>query len=143
MWITRDAEAMRLERRKVGGWPEAEIHAELTSNRAVFESLPGDGYFVQVPGMFHINYSDIPSWSPLWPLLGLAGPIDARRAHSIINAYSLAFFDHELKGRPAELLDGPSGQYPEVVLETRRPGPTASVCKSTAISPISETAKCK
>src|SRR5829696_592349 len=29
MWITRDADAMRLERRKAGGWPEAEIHAEL------------------------------------------------------------------------------------------------------------------
>lgn len=121
MWITRDAEAMRLERRKVGGWPEAEIHAELNSNRVVFESLPGDGYFVQVPGMFHINYSDIPSWSPLWPLLGVAGPIDAQRAHSIINTYSLAFFDHELKGGPAELLDGPSKQYPEVQFETRQP----------------------
>jgi predicted dienelactone hydrolase len=119
MWITRDADAMRLERRKVGGWPEAEIHAELTSNRAVFESLPGEGYFVEVPGMFHINYSDIPSWSPLLRLLGLAGPIDVQRAHSIINAYSLAFFDHELKGRPAELLDGLAEQYPEVFFERR------------------------
>jgi len=80
----------------------------------VFESLPGDGYFVEVPGMFHINYSDIPSWSPLLRLLGLAGPIDAQRAHSIINAYSLAFFDQHLKGRPAALLDGLVEHYPEV-----------------------------
>jgi len=126
MWITRDADAMRLERRKVGGWPEAEIHAELTSNRVVFESLPGDGYFVQVPGMFHINYSDIPSWSPLVRLLGLAGPIDVQRAHSIINAYSLAFFDQHLKGRPAALLDGLVEHYPEVVFATRRPQSTAA-----------------
>ena len=126
MWITRDADAMRLERRKVGGWPEAEIHAELSSNWAVFERMPGDGYFVEVPGMFHINYSDIPSWSPLWRLLGLAGPIDVQRAHSIINAYSLAFFDHELKGRPAELLDGLLEHYPEVVFATRRPQSTAA-----------------
>ncbi|HEX2247937.1 MAG TPA: hypothetical protein VHH13_10355 [Arthrobacter sp.] len=121
MWITRDAGDMRLERRKVGGWPEAEIHAELTSNRAVFEGLPGDGYFVRVPGMFHINYSDIPSWSPLLPLLGLSGPIDVRRAHTIINTYSLAFFDRHLESRPAALLDGPAEKYPEVLFEKRRP----------------------
>jgi predicted dienelactone hydrolase len=121
MWITREAVAMRLERRKIGGWPEAEIHAELSSNRAVFESLPGDGYYVEVPGMFHINYSDIPSWSPLWRLVGVAGPIDAQRANSIINAYSLAFFDRHLKSQPATRFDGPTKQYPEVHFETRRP----------------------
>ena len=121
MWITRNADAMRLERRKAGGWPEAEIHAELTSNRAVFESLPGDGYFVEVPGMFHSNYTDLPSWSPLWRLLGVAGPIDAQRANSIINAYSLAFFDRHLKSQPATRFDDLRKQYPEVHLETRRP----------------------
>ena len=121
MWITRDAEDMRLERRRIGGWPEAEIHAELTSNRVVYESLPGDGYFVRVPGMFHINYSDIPSWSPLWRLLGAAGPIDAQRAHNIVNAYSLAFFDLHLKGQPATRFDGPTKRYPEALFETRRP----------------------
>jgi predicted dienelactone hydrolase len=121
MWITRDADAMRLERRKAGGWPEAEIHAELSSNRAVFESLPGDGYYVEVPGMFHINYIDMPSWSPLWRLLGVAGPIDAQRANCIINAYSLAFFDRHLKSQPATRFDGPTKQYPEVHFETRRP----------------------
>lgn len=57
-------------------------------------------------------------------LVGLTGPIDAQRAHRTINAYSLAFFDKELKGQPAPLLDGPAKQYPEVVFETRRPGST-------------------
>src|SRR5215216_7435062 len=85
MWITRDAETMRLERRKAGGWSEAEIHAHQTTMRAVFESLPGDGYFVQVPGMFHLNLTDIPLLSPLAPRLGLSGPIGAQPAHSIIN----------------------------------------------------------
>src|SRR5215207_10082204 len=121
MWITRDADAMRLERRIAGGWPEAEIHAELSSNRAVFESLPGDGYFVEVPGMFHSNYTDMPSWSPLLRLVGVAGAIDVQRAHSIINAYSLAFFERHLKSQPATRFDGLRKQYPEVHFETRRP----------------------
>jgi predicted dienelactone hydrolase len=121
MWITRDAATMRLERQRAGGWPEDEIHAHLSSMRAVFESLPGDGYFIQAPGMFHINFTDVPYWSPLFSWLGVIGPIDAQRGFNIINAYSLAFFDRHLKGLPAALLDGPSDQFPEVILEKRRP----------------------
>jgi hypothetical protein len=120
MWITRDAETMRLERSKAGGWPEAEIHAHQSTMRAVFESLPGDGYFVQVPEMFHFNLTDIPLLTPLAPRLGLSGPIGAQRAHSIINAYSLAFFDRHLKSRPATRFDGPTKKYPEVYFETHR-----------------------
>jgi Platelet-activating factor acetylhydrolase, isoform II len=121
MFITRDAETMRLERRKAGGWSEAEIHAHQTTMRAVFESLPGDGYFVQVPRMFHLNLTDIPLLTPLAPRLGLSGPIGAQQAHSIINAYSLAFFDRHLKSQPATRFDGPPKKYPEVHFETRRP----------------------
>lgn len=121
MWITRDAETMRLERQRAGGWPEAEIHAHQTTMRAVFEHLPRAGYFVQVPGMFHSNLTDLPAWSPLWPLLGVAGPIDVQRAHRIINAYSLAFFDRHLKGQPVTRFDGPTQHYPEGRFETRQP----------------------
>jgi predicted dienelactone hydrolase len=121
MWITRDAASMRLERQRAGGWPEAEIEAHQTSMRAAYDGLPGAGYFVQVPGMFHSNFTDIASWTPLVRWLGLAGPIDPERAHGIVNAYSLAFFDQHLAGRPATLLDGASQNYPEVLFESRRP----------------------
>lgn len=119
MWITRDAETMRLERRQAGGWSEADIEEHLTTMRAVFESLPGAGYYVQVPRMFHLDMTDSPSMSPLASRLGLAGPI-GQRAHRIINAYSLAFFDRHLKGQPAPLLDGPAEQFPEARLEARQ-----------------------
>jgi hypothetical protein len=69
--------------------------------------------------MFHINFTDASYWSPLLPLLGLVGPLDAQRGFAIVNAYSLAFFDQTLEGRPSTLLDGPAKQYPEVRLETR------------------------
>jgi hypothetical protein len=71
--------------------------------------------------MVHINLTDIPLLSPLASRLGLSGPSGVQRAHRIINAYSLAFFDRHLKGQPAALLDGPAAQYPEVRFETRRP----------------------
>jgi predicted dienelactone hydrolase len=118
MWITRDADTMRLERQSTGGWSEAEIAQTLTTMRAVFNScLPGDGYYVQVPGMFHVNFTDAPYLSPLLPLVGFVGPINARRGFDIVNAYSLAFFDQYLESKPATLLDGSAKQYPEVLFE--------------------------
>jgi hypothetical protein len=122
MWITRDAETMRLERRRSGGWSEADISEHQTTMRATFKNLHGDGYFVQVPGMFHVNLTDVPYWSPLLSWLGITGPIDGQRAHRIVAAYTLAFFDRHVRGLPAPLLDGPAERYPEVLFETRHPG---------------------
>lgn len=119
MWITRDAETMRLERRRAGGWSESDIREHQSTMRAGFENLHGRGYFVQVPGLFHVNLTDIPYWSPLLSWLGTTGPVDGQSAHRIINAYTVAFFDQHLQGRPAKLLDGPARQYPEVLFETR------------------------
>jgi hypothetical protein len=121
MFIARDADSMRLERRTAGGWSEADIRETLDTMRAVYQRLPGDGYYVEVPGMFHLDMTDAPFLSALvsWP--GFTGPIGADRAHRIINTYSVAFFDRALRGRPAPLLAGPSPQFPEVRFESRRP----------------------
>ncbi len=121
MWITRDAASMRLERQRSGGWSDAEIEAHQTSMRAVYEGLSGDGYFVRVPEMFHSNFTDIPNWTPMASELGLTGPINGQRAHDIVNAYTLGFFDRHLLGRVATVLDASAGQYPEALFESRRP----------------------
>jgi predicted dienelactone hydrolase len=120
MWITRPAGTMRLEREKSGGWTEKDIAQTQTTMRAVYDSLPGDGYFVQVPGMFHIDLTDLTYVSPLFPAIGFSGPIGVQRAHDIINAYSLAFFDKQLKGITTPLLNGHAKQFPEVIFETRQ-----------------------
>ena len=115
MFISREAKWMQLE-----GWHQEYIDEVHTTMRAVYERLPGDGYLVLVPGMFHNNFSDAPSYSPMLAQLGLVGPIDAQRSRSILDSYTLAFFDRHLKSLPAALLDGPSEQFPEVLFETRR-----------------------
>ena len=120
LWITRDADTMRLERRRSGGWSESEISEHQTSMRAAFAKSQVAGYFVQVPGMFHVNFTDVPYWSPLLPWLGVTGPINAQRAHNIINAYSVAFFNRHLLGNAEALLDDPSSQYPEVIFSARK-----------------------
>ena len=121
LWITRDAETMRLERRRSGGWSEADINTHQTSMRATYANSQHPSYFVQVLGMFHVNLTDVPYWSPIFPWLGITGPIDAQRAHTIINAYSLAFFNRHLLDRPGALLDNPASPYPEVIFNARQP----------------------
>jgi predicted dienelactone hydrolase len=119
MLITRDAETMRLERERSGGWTEKEIALTLDTMRQVYADLPGDGYYLSIPTMFHINFTDAPAWSPITSQVGLTGPIDGQRGFDIVNTYTLAFFDQELEGRASPLLDGPSRLYPEVSFEKR------------------------
>jgi pimeloyl-ACP methyl ester carboxylesterase len=115
MWIIRPADAMRLEK-----CSETDIAQTLTTMQAVFKKEPvGDGYYVSVSGMFHANFTDAPYFTPLAPLLGFAGPMNAQRGFDIINAYSLAFFDQHLEGHWVALLDGPAKQYPEVLFSSR------------------------
>lgn len=115
MWISRDAATMRRE-----GWSESDVEETHRTMRAVYDRLSGPGYIVLIPGMYHVDFSDFPLFSPLLAgALGLSGPLDPQRAREIPDAYAQAFFDKHLKGRAAPLLDGPSAQFPEVLFESR------------------------
>ncbi len=110
LWITRPASDMRLEH-----WSEADITQTLSTMQAVFYKEPvGEGYYVSIAGMFHLNFTDAPYYTSLAQQIGFTGPINSQRGFASINAYSLAFFNHELEGRPAPLLDSPDKAYPEV-----------------------------
>ncbi|MHA6619773.1 alpha/beta hydrolase family protein [Pseudonocardia sp. DLS-67] len=115
MWISRDAGTMRRE-----GWSESDVEETHRTMRAVYDRLSGPGYIVLVPGMYHVDFSDFPLFSPMLAKpLGLSGSLDPQRAREIPDAYAQAFFDKHLKGRPAPLLDGPSARFPEVLFESR------------------------
>ncbi len=57
-----------------------------------------DAQMVTIPGTVHFDYTDIPLLSPLSSALGLSGENDARLVSAIINDYTRAFFDWQLKG---------------------------------------------
>jgi hypothetical protein len=115
MWLTRPADDMRLERARSGGWSEKDIRQTLSTMQTAYaKAKPGSSYYVSIPGMFHINFTDAPYWSPFTSQLGLTGPINGQRGFDIVNAYSLAFFNTALKNQPFPLLTGLSKQYPEV-----------------------------
>ncbi len=119
MFITRDSDTMRLENKANGTWSAHDITLTLGTMRAVYERLPGDGFFVEIPGMFHLNFTDLAYWSPAMSQLGQTGPINAQYGYDIVNAYSVAFFNKELKGQPSPLLNGSSKEYPDVIFEKR------------------------
>ncbi len=120
LWISRPASDMRLERSRSGGWPEAAIAQTLGTMQAVFNRhASGSAYYLILPGMFHVNFTDAPFWSPITTQLGLTGPVPGRRLWDIVNAYSLAFFDRYLKGKPGLLLDANAGTCPGAILERR------------------------
>jgi predicted dienelactone hydrolase len=123
MIIGRDADVIRAERSKAGGWPEPEITHTINTQRALFEHNRADAYYVTMNGMYHVNWTDAPLWSPIVRWIGLAGPIDPYRGFAETNAYTLAFFDRHLKGKPAPLLDEMPGRQPDARLEVRRVSP--------------------
>lgn len=108
----------REERDAHNAWHNAQV------KRLVADS-PAPAYLLTIEGMAHYNFTDIPLLSPLTTPLGLTGPIDGARGLAIINAYTLQFFDHYLRGRPAPLLEGPAPEYPEVTFLARAPDHTS------------------
>jgi len=80
---------------------------------ALYQERAGEGYLLTMAGAEHFDFTDLPLLSPLTQTLGLSGEIDGKRALAVINAYSVAFFDHLLKGKASPLLEGPSSAFPE------------------------------
>jgi len=69
-----------------------------------------------IQGTSHYDFSDLPILSPIAPQLGLKGPLSSERVIKIVGNYPLAFFNQVFYGIPTKLLDGPSADYPEVVI---------------------------
>ena len=79
--------------------------------RSVIQS---GGYDIHLAGSAHGNYSDIPLWSPTMSrMMQQGGPIDPRRAHQVINALTVEWFDRHLKGQ-GKTVEQVAELYPEV-----------------------------
>jgi predicted dienelactone hydrolase len=94
---------------------EKAVMAELVGQTRAWDSVfragsSGGVYDVTLAKTEHGNFSDLTLFFPRDDKL-----MDPRRAHEIILAYTEAFFDKYLKGKPtSDLLKGPAARYPEV-----------------------------
>ncbi len=85
----------------------------------LYEHSTGSAIDLQIAGTKHYDFTDIPLFTPLAPYIGLKGPINGARDIHLINAYTIAFFDHIFKNQPEPLLDGPSKDYPEITFKSK------------------------
>ncbi len=81
--------------------------------------LPNHPTRLIVQGSSHYNFADAALLNEPHAAraVGMIGPIDPVRALDVARRYLRAFFDTYLKQQPDKLLDGPSPNYPEAVLE--------------------------
>ena len=86
-----------------------------------FERSAGPSYLVVIDGFEHGTFTDLALFVSMWP--GENPDVDGARALRIQRAYVRAFFDRHLRDADATLLDGPSGEYPEVSIRTRNTRP--------------------
>jgi pimeloyl-ACP methyl ester carboxylesterase len=78
------------------------------------------GYFLQVPGLEHMNFSDYALYSQLKAWTG-AGTIGIRRAHEMLNRVTLAFFRRELLHDRSASVEAILRDYPEAALRRQSP----------------------
>jgi pimeloyl-ACP methyl ester carboxylesterase len=107
---------------------QSQLYLQLTLDdlKNVERSLAaGGGYEVFIEGAKHMNFCDRALYSPLRRFTS-AGNIDAVRAFTIINQYTVAFFSHTLKGTQEPLLQETKRPFPEARLKIWPTGETAA-----------------
>jgi hypothetical protein len=91
LWISRPKADQRLERAASGGWPEYEIDAQAAT---IDEALSNSehGRLVQVHGLYHADFTDLPAVQPALGWLGQSGSVGTVEAHRQINQLTKHFF---------------------------------------------------
>lgn len=98
---------------------QAEVMKEMIAltkayDKSLLEHSTNDWYEVTIANTQHGHFSDFLLFFPRNPK-----ELDPRRAHEIITAYTLAFFDKYLRGKNSDLLKAPSERFPEVTFKKR------------------------
>lgn len=94
LWISRPKDDQRAERAASGGWPEDEIDAQAeTIDRALSNS--DHGRLVQLHGLYHLDFTDLPAIQPLFGWIGQSGSVGTTEAHRQINELTKQFFATE------------------------------------------------
>ena len=79
--------------------------------------LSNTHYNLKLKGAEHANFTDLPLITPLHWLIFMSGPIDGLRAMTVIDVYTVKFFEQQFKQKPDVFLDGPSRAFPEIIFE--------------------------
>ncbi|MNZ86057.1 isoform II [compost metagenome] len=82
------------------------------------QALGAGSYELTLERSRHMSFSDYYLWSPALAIMEKM-PLSPKRAHEVINAYTVAFFQKHLQGIQSPLLEQmQSTEYPEAALKT-------------------------
>jgi hypothetical protein len=92
-------------------------------NDYMYDRINNWTYRLYIPAAKHNNFTDSPLIAPILRQTSTFGygPINSGLMHTLIDKYSLAFFDKYLKGSDSLLLKGPSPDFPEVQYKMHGP----------------------
>ena len=91
LWLNRPAADQRAERAASGGWPEYEIATQADSI-ALAVANSREARVIKLHGLFHIDFTDLPTIQPLLGWLGMTGPIGTPEAHRTVAWLTIDFF---------------------------------------------------
>lgn len=91
LWLSRPAADQRAERDASGGWPEYEIAAQADSI-ALAVANSREARVIQLGGLFHVDFTDVPTIQPFVGWLGMAGPVGTAKAHREVASLTVGFF---------------------------------------------------
>ena len=91
LWISRPPADQRAERAASGGWPEYEIAAQANSIARVVANSR-EARVILLNGLFHVDFTDVPTIQPIVEWLGMSGPTGALRAHRAVASLTVNFF---------------------------------------------------
>lgn len=97
-------------------WPSAD---NLARFERLYAQTASPSYRVDIDGTAHYDFTDLPAFSPLAAPLGFKGPLDGERVLTIIRAYSVAFFDRQLRNQADIYLKGIAPAFMEVTFEEK------------------------
>lgn len=108
-----DADEMPEAQRPVMQELMNEVHANDSTAR---QHSTGSWAELTIQKTQHGHFSDLLLFFPRNP-----AQLDPAVAHTIINAYTVAFFDHHLRGKPSDLLKAGHQAFPDATLTVWRP----------------------
>ncbi len=89
---------------------------------SLYDHMQAQAEVVMIRGTNHMDFTDLPYFSPLAPWIGLKGPLPASQVAAVIKSYSLTFFAQALN-YPSALpanpppLNQPSPAFPQLIFD--------------------------
>lgn len=95
-------------------WKDKEIQDKKIEIEHMRKVVDNGGQIMYIENLEHLNFTDVQFFSPIFKIFGATGKSDTKRADSIVNAYTLNFFDTFLKNKGVSFIEEQNSKYPEV-----------------------------